>query len=220
MLIEYRTVAKEAEITLLERKSRFIARIKSVQSVEQAEEFIAGIRKTHWSATHNVPAYILGTNREIQKFSDDQEPGGTAGLPALEMLKAHELVNVVTVITRYYGGIQLGRGGLIRAYGGAVKAVIEAAGLVRMVPAQRVALSVNYVLAGKIENELITSGIILKSTEYLEEVTFQILLLEQQRDAVKQMIRDLTSNAFSWVESGEIYCPRKVKKDGEETGGT
>ena len=104
MLIEYRTVAQEAEITLIEKKSKFLARIKPVETVEEAEEFIEAIRKEHWNATHNVPAYIIGMNQEIQKYSDDNEPSGTAGLPMLEILKAHEVVNVVVVVTRYFGG--------------------------------------------------------------------------------------------------------------------
>ncbi len=122
MLVEYKTAAKEAEITLIERKSKFIGRIKPVQTVEEAEEFIEAVRKEHWDATHNVPAYIIGANQEVQKFSDANEPGGTAGLPMLEMLKSHDVVNVAAVVTRYYGGIQLGRGGgLIRAYGGTAR---------------------------------------------------------------------------------------------------
>lgn len=110
MLVEYRTVAREAEITLIEKKSKFIARIKPVQTREEAEGFIEEVRKEHWSATHNVPAYIIGINQEIQKYSDDNEPSGTAGLPVLEVLKAHDLVNTAVVVTRYFGGTLLGRG--------------------------------------------------------------------------------------------------------------
>ena len=110
MLAEYRTVAQEAEITLLEKKSKFIARIKPVESREEAEAFVEEVRKIHWSATHNVPAYIIGINQEVQKYSDDGEPSGTAGLPVLEVLKANEVVNAAIVVTRYFGGILLGRG--------------------------------------------------------------------------------------------------------------
>src|SRR5690625_456192 len=171
MLVEYRTVAREAEITLIEKKSKFIARIKPVQTQEEAESFIEEVRKEHWNATHNVPAYILGMNQEIQKYSDDNEPSGTAGLPMLEILKAHEVVNVVVVVTRYFGGTLLGRGGLIRAYGGATREALKAAGIVRMVPAQKIRITVDYVHSGKIQNELLTRGITLVDTEYLEHVT-------------------------------------------------
>ena len=98
MLVEYRTVAREAEITLIEKKSKFIARIKPVQTREEAEGFIEEVRKEHWSATHNVPAYIIGINQEIQKYSDDNEASGTAGLPVLEGRKAHDLVNTAVVV--------------------------------------------------------------------------------------------------------------------------
>ena len=143
MLVEYRTVAREAEITLIEKKSKFIARIKPVQTREEAEGFIEEVRKEHWSATHNVPAYIIGINQEIQKYSDDNEPSGTAGLPVLEVLKAHDLVNTAVVVTRYFGGTLLGRGGLVRAYGGAAREAVKEAGIVRMVPATKFGLTVD-----------------------------------------------------------------------------
>lgn len=212
MLVEYKTVAKEAEITMIERKSKFIGRIKPVQTVEEAEEFIEAIRKQHWDATHNVPAYILGTNREIQKFSDANEPSGTAGLPMLEMLKGHDVVNVAAVVTRYYGGIQLGRGGLIRAYGGATRQALQAAGVVRMVPAQKVAITVDYVHVGKIENELLSAGIFIADTEYLENVTFHVQLLTSEIETTRQLLQELTANEFAWAESGGLYRPLPVEE--------
>ena len=205
MLIEYRTVAQEAEITLIEKKSKFLARIKPVETVEEAEEFIEAIRKEHWNATHNVPAYIIGMNQEIQKYSDDNEPSGTAGLPMLEILKAHEVVNVVVVVTRYFGGTLLGRGGLIRAYGGAARKALEAAGIVRMVPAQEVAITVDYVHSGKIQNELLNAGIILKDTEYLENVTFKTILFPEEMESLRQTIQEFTANEFTWLEGSEVY---------------
>src|SRR5690554_2677684 len=205
MLAEYRTVAQEAEITLIEKKSKFIARIKPVQTREEAEAFLEEVRKEHWNATHNVPAYIIGMNQEIQKYSDDNEPSGTAGLPVLEVLKAHELVNTAIVVTRYFGGILLGRGGLVRAYGGAAREAVLAAGIVRMVPAVEVGITVDYTHAGRIQNELLTQGVFLADTEYLEHVTFHVLLLHQEREALRQLIQEHTANDFQWREGQEVY---------------
>ncbi len=205
MLVEYKTAAKEAEITLIERKSKFIGRIKPVQTVEEAEEFIEAVRKEHWDATHNVPAYIIGANQEVQKFSDANEPGGTAGLPMLEMLKSHDVVNVAAVVTRYYGGIQLGRGGLIRAYGGTARQALLAAGIVRMVPAREVAVTVDYVHVGKIQNELLGAGIFIADTEYLENVTFHVQLLQDELEKIRQLLQELTANEFTWSAGGELY---------------
>lgn len=211
MLVEYKTVAKEAELTLFERKSKFIGRIKPVGTVEEAEEFIEAIRKQHWDATHNVPAYILGTNQEVQKFSDDNEPSGTAGLPMLEMLKGYELTNVVVVVTRYFGGILLGRGGLIRAYGGTTRAALQEAGIVRMVPARAVAITVDYVHVGKIQNEILQAGIYIADTEYLEKVTFHVQLFAEEMEPIRQLLQELTANEFIWLEGEELYRAQPVE---------
>lgn len=213
MLVEYRTVAREAEITLVEKKSKFIARIKPVKTQGEAEAFIEEVRKEHWNATHNVPAYILGINQEIQKYSDDNEPSGTAGLPMLEILKAHEVVDVVVVVTRYFGGTLLGRGGLIRAYGGAAREALKEAGIVRMVPAQKIAITVDYVHSGKVQNELLTQGITVVDTEYLENVTFHILAFPQEMEPLRQTIQEYTANDFSWREGEELY--RAMPVEGE-----
>lgn len=213
MLAEYRTVAREAEITLIEKKSKFIARIRPVESREEAEAFIEEVRKEHWDATHNVPAYIIGMNQEIQKYSDDNEPSGTAGLPVLEVLKAHDVVNAAIVVTRYFGGILLGRGGLVRAYGGAAREALKAAGIVRMVPAREVGITVDYVHAGRIQNELLTQGIVLKDTEYLEKVTFHVLLLPQDQESLRQNIQELTANEFLWREGQEVYRAVPVEEE-------
>lgn len=212
MLVEYRTVAKAAEITMIERKSKFIGRIKPVSSSEEAEAFIDEVRKEHWDASHNVPAYIIGTNQEVQKYSDDNEPSGTAGLPMLEVLKAHEVVNAVVVVTRYFGGTLLGRGGLIRAYGGAAREALMKAGIVRMVPAREVAVTVDYVFSGKVQNELLNAGIIIADTEYLADVTFHLLLFEEQMKSTRQMIQEYTANEFTWTVGKQVYQAMPVEE--------
>lgn len=205
MLAEYRTVAQEAEITFVEKKSKFIARIKPVESREEAEAFVEEVRKIHWSATHNVPAYIIGINQEVQKYSDDGEPSGTAGLPVLEVLKANEVVNAAIVVTRYFGGILLGRGGLVRAYGGAAREALTTAGIVRMVPAQEAAITVDYVHGGRVQNELLSRNVSLSGIEYLERITFRVLLMPGEREALRQLIQEITANAFTWQDGREVY---------------
>ncbi len=211
-MVEYRTAAKKAEVTLFERKSKFIGRIKPVQNTAEAEAFIEKISKKHWDATHNVPAYIIGVNGEIQKYSDANEPSGTAGLPVLESLKQNSLVNVAVVVTRYFGGTLLGRGGLIRAYGRAAREAINKAGIVRMVPAKKIAVTVDYSHAGKIENELINRRIRLADTEYLADVTFHPILQAEEVGILRQLVQEYTANEFVWVEGDQVYLPVPLKE--------
>jgi len=205
MLVEYTTVAGPGEAVLVEKKSKFIAQVRPVSSVEEAEAFVEMVRKEHWSATHNVPAYIIGVNQNIQKFSDDGEPSGTAGLPILEIMKAYNVVNAAVVVTRYFGGTLLGRGGLIRAYGAAAKEALLNAGIVRMAPATRVKVTVDYTAAGKLENELLSAGITISGTEYMADVTFDLLLLAGQEQRAQELVRELTAGRYSWSVEGQFY---------------
>lgn len=198
-------MAKASEIVLIERKSKFIGRAKPVSTVEEAEEFIAEISKKHWDATHNVYAYVVGNQAEQQKCSDDGEPSGTSGLPTLEAIKSLDLVNVVVVTTRYFGGTLLGRGGLIRAYGGAAAEALRAAGIVRYVPHQRIKVTVDYTLMGKVQNELVNSGVIIHDTEYLAEVTFSVDVLPDQVDQIYRMLQEITADQFQWQPDVQVY---------------
>ena len=130
MLTQYRTVGKSGEAELVIEKSQFISYAAPAATEEEALEFIQAIKKKHRDATHNVPAYVIGENNDIQRFSDDGEPSGTAGVPMLEVLKKEDLRDTVLVVTRYFGGIKLGTGGLVRAYTKAAKLALEAAGIV------------------------------------------------------------------------------------------
>jgi uncharacterized YigZ family protein len=210
MLVEYTTVAGPGEAVLVEKKSKFIAQVRPVSSAEEAEAFVEEVRKAHWSATHNVPAYIIGINQNIQKFSDDGEPSGTAGLPILEIMKAYSVVDAAIVVTRYFGGTLLGRGGLIRAYGGAAKEALRNAGIVRMLPATRVRVTVDYGTAGKVQNELLTAGIAISDTEYLADVTFDLRLLEGDIQRVEDLVREVTAGNFLWSVEGQFYHPVPV----------
>ena len=129
--MEYRTILNEASDEFIERKSRFIGYIKPVTTQEDAVSFINEIKSKHWDATHNVYAYIL-RDGQIRRYSDDGEPQGTAGIPVLDVLQKEGLTDCVVVVTRYFGGILLGGGGLVRAYSHAAKLAVDAAGVIKM----------------------------------------------------------------------------------------
>lgn len=144
----YKTIAERAEASFTEKKSEFIGYIAPCKTEEEALSFIEEIRKLHRKATHNCYAYILRDNN-IGRHSDDGEPSGTAGAPMFEVLKKEELTDVCCVVTRYFGGVLLGAGGLVRAYTNGVKVAVEAARIKEMKPAEKIKISVDYSLYGK-----------------------------------------------------------------------
>jgi uncharacterized YigZ family protein len=148
------TIAAAVEHETIIRKSRFVTRIEPVSSIEQAESVIAGIRKRAWDANHNCTAMITGLLGDQARSSDDGEPSGTAGVPMLEVLRRRELTDVVAVVTRYFGGVKLGAGGLVRAYSSAVSEALDLAALVRRAALRQVTLDVPHAEAGRYDNLL------------------------------------------------------------------
>ena len=165
----YFTVAGEGIGTLTEKKSRFIATVCPVTSSEQAMQEIEKLRSKYWDARHNVYAYTL-LEGQIKRYSDDGEPSGTAGIPILNVLEKMELQNVLIVVTRYFGGILLGTGGLIRAYGQAAKNGIENAGIVQRCLCNIIAVSCSYTQLGKIEKFAQQQNIKIKDILYTDKV--------------------------------------------------
>src|SRR5690625_91413 len=176
MLTNYYTVKNYGKHEINIQKSRFIGYVKRVETEEEAQVFIQSIRKKHFDATHNCFAYMIGENDQIQKANDDGEPSGTAGIPILEVLKRQKLKNTAVVITRYFGGVKLGAGGLIRAYSRATVEAIKATGVVKRQLMQTFKVTVDYTLIGRLENEIHQSNYILSHTDYLENVSFHILV--------------------------------------------
>ncbi|MBM7631289.1 YigZ family protein [Geomicrobium sediminis] len=172
MLNSYYTVKKTGQAEQTIQKSRFITHMKRVTTENEAKEFIETIKKEHWNATHNCSAYVIGENDEVQKANDDGEPSGTAGVPMLNVLLKQKLKDTVVVVTRYFGGIKLGAGGLIRAYGSSVSVGIEEIGAVERSLMQHYEVTCSYELLGKIENELRQSTYTLIDINYAENVTF------------------------------------------------
>lgn len=192
MLAEFKTVQQYASAEIIIRRSRFIGHAMPIASEQEAVAFIERIKKEHGTATHNCSAYVFGERNEFQKQSDDGEPSGTAGKPILEVIKHQGLSNIAVVVTRYFGGIMLGAGGLIRAYTDGAVAGIEAAVPVRQVLHQEVEVHIDYTWLGKIENELRNRQILMGETQFTDKVIVACLPLYTESDAFVAWMTDLT----------------------------
>lgn len=170
------TLNKEGSDEFTEKKSKFIGYAKHVASEADASAFIAKIKAKHWDAKHNVYAYVLGENSETQRSTDDGEPSGTAGRPVLEIIKGENLTNTVVVVTRYFGGVLLGTGGLVRAYSKAAKLAIANSQKVQRIKANKIAISADYDMIGKIQNFLIQKGYQIDDIEYKNSAVIHCVL--------------------------------------------
>lgn len=177
---DFYTIADYGSDEFTEKKSKFIGYIKHIETEEEAAAFISEIKGKHWDAKHNVYAYVIGENGTTQRSTDDGEPAGTAGRPVLEVIKGENLTNVVVLVTRYFGGVLLGTGGLVRAYGKAAKMAIEAAKIVRPVRMKTVAICADYDLMGKIQNFLIQKEIVIDHIEYQNNAMIYCLIEEER----------------------------------------
>lgn len=201
MLKEYKTVLRDAIAEYEEKKSRFIASVKPVTCEEEAIEFINRLKSKYWDASHNVYAYHIGGNNIKQRFSDDGEPSGTAGMPVMEVVKKMNLQDVAVVVTRYFGGTLLGASGLIRAYGKAASLGIEKAGVVSKLLRLETVITVEYTLYGKVQNFLLTNGYIIKNIIYKDCVEIICLIREDELELFPEALNEVT-NANSLVETG------------------
>ena len=188
-------------------KSKFLAHVAHVETEEAAREFVMMIRKKYFDATHNCSAWVLGERGDKQKSNDDGEPGGTAGNPILETIKKNELTNCAIVVTRYFGGIKLGAGGLIRAYSHTAALGIASSKVVQMILFQRISLTLEYNFLATVENYLRNKKIRVTNTDYADVVTLEILLLPAQVESFLTDLNDLTAANFLHEELGEILLP-------------
>jgi uncharacterized YigZ family protein len=205
MLTTYRTVRKAGNQEIVIKKSRFIGHIRPVATEEEAVAFIDEIKKQHWNATHNCSAYMIGERDEIQKQSDDGEPSGTAGKPILEVIRNQGLKNVAIVVTRYFGGIMLGAGGLIRAYTDGAVAAIEAGDPITRVLHREIVVELDYTWLGKVENELRGRGVRTGQTEFTDKVKLTCLPLEPEAEKFMEWMTDLTQGQSLITEGERIY---------------
>jgi uncharacterized YigZ family protein len=203
LLPSYYTVKGYGEHEIEIQKSRFIAYIQRAETEEEAQEFIQIIKKKNWNATHNCSAYMIGENDQIQKANDDGEPSGTAGVPILEVLKKKHLKDTVVVITRYFGGIKLGAGGLIRAYGKATSEGLKATGTVERKLMRITHTTIDYTWLGKIENELRASIYQIKEIHYLDKVEIETYVEEAQTEEFYEWMIEMTSGQGE-IRGGEV----------------
>ena len=184
----YRTIAHESEIEIVIKKSRFIGYAFLVSSAEEANEKLAALRKRQWDASHHCSAYVLGADKQLQKYSDDGEPQGTAGMPILQVLHHKDVTNTMVVVVRYFGGVLLGAGGLVRAYSEAAAKALDAAGLCQYVPVVRWGFAVDYAHWARLDRFLQSSDIQLEQTDYGAEVLCQGLSREEAWEAFRQAL--------------------------------
>ncbi len=203
----YKTFLKDfATDSFIEKKSEFISYAKRIYDEDEAKAFIAEIRKKHSDASHNCYAYIL-KDSGIARFSDDGEPGGTAGMPILEVLKREGLSGVCVVVTRYFGGILLGAGGLVRAYAKGAKLGVDASGVVEFVPYVVFSVSLSYSDYEKIQKEASKYGVSITDTAFEENVKITMSAKAENYELFSSFISDYTGGKCVCEISGETYGP-------------
>lgn len=211
MLSHYYTVKGYGEHEIIIQKSRFICYVERVTTEEEAIEFIQKIKKKHYDANHNCSAYLIGENDHIQKANDDGEPSGTAGVPMLEVLKKKKLKDTVVVVTRYFGGIKLGTGGLIRAYGKSVSEGLQATGMVERKLMRIMNTNIDYTWLGKVENELRSSTYLLKEIHYLNDVNVEAYVEEEKKTDFIEWMTELTNGKGDISEGDVVYLEEDVQ---------
>jgi uncharacterized YigZ family protein len=205
MVDRYLTVARAGVYESEIKRSRFRCALAPADSEEAAQEFIRTVRREHAAATHNCFAYVIGPDGRLHRASDDGEPGGTAGTPMLQVLLGREVRDTVAVVTRYYGGIQLGAGGLVRAYGGAVSAALDEIGTVERRRLALVTVTVDHQRAGRLENELRAAGHTGREVTYTDRVAIGLGVPEDAVPAFRSWLADATSGAASCTAEGAAY---------------
>ena len=189
----YKTTAENGTASYEIQKSRFIAYTSHVETEAEARDFVAAIKKKHFDARHNCSAWVLGADSSQQKSNDDGEPGGTAGNPILEAIKQHGLTNVVVVVTRYFGGIKLGAGGLIRAYSQTASLGLEATPCLEVKPFCLMEAEMDYSLLGTVENWIRNEELRTGETAYLDKVTVRLLVEPADCEAISTELTNLTA---------------------------
>lgn len=189
----YKTTAENGTASYEIQKSRFIAYTSHVETEAEARDFVIAIKKKHFDARHNCSAWVLGADSSQQKSNDDGEPGGTAGNPILEAIKQHGLTNVVVVVTRYFGGIKLGAGGLIRAYSHTASLGLEATPCLEVKPFCLMEAEMDYSLLGTVENWIRNEELRTGETAYLDKVTVRLLVEPADCEAISTELTNLTA---------------------------
>ncbi|WP_327424078.1 YigZ family protein [Streptomyces sp. NBC_01527] len=202
---QYRTVARAGVHETEINRSRFICALAPAATEQEAQDFVARIRREHPAASHNCFAYVIGADASVQKASDDGEPGGTAGVPMLQMLMRREMRYVAAVVTRYYGGVKLGAGGLIRAYGGVVGEALDELGTITRQRFRLATITVGHQRAGRLENDLRATGLAVREVRYAEAVIIEIGLPDSDVESFRSWLADATAGEALLELGGEAY---------------
>lgn len=205
MIERYKTIYEGSEAEIVEKKSRFIATIRLVETEEEALAFIEEMRKKYWNATHNCFAYTIGERQEIVRAGDDGEPGGTAGRPMLDVLLGEGLHNTAAVVTRYFGGTLLGTGGLVRAYSSAVQAGLSSSTIIEKQYGTMLEIQTDYNGIGKIQYFLGQRKIPIMDSQYTDQVAITILAPQSQIPALKAEITEATNGRAVLTDKDELY---------------
>lgn len=211
----YKTVRSEAEATNIIEKSRFIAHVRPVSSKEEADAFVAEIKGKYKDATHNVPAMVIGDKFQIQWASDDGEPQGTSGAPMVQMLVKEGITNVAIVVTRYFGGIKLGTGGLVRAYTGSAKLGLEAAGICSVREVCSLEIKADYTYLSKLQNmasdvlgdEEDSIKFVIKDIQYTDKVVLSMMTFPEKAEELMALLANMTSGSAE-ILSQEIVTEK------------
>ncbi|MBO5290864.1 MAG: YigZ family protein, partial [Clostridia bacterium] len=204
----YRTLSCQAQDEYIVKHSRFIGYAKPVKTEKEAQEFIAEISKKHWDAKHNVYAYSIREGG-IKRYSDDGEPQGTAGMPVLNVILQEDITDCVVVVTRYFGGILLGGGGLVRAYTHSAKIGIDAAGIITLSKWTVCKISCDYTFYGKLETFIRDFGGVIENTDFGENVTLEYRIEKGTEDAFDKKLKDLTNGKISFEITDEVIADKK-----------
>lgn len=210
MCNEFFTVSKPSESLYIVKKSKFISNVIPINDNNEAEEYIEKFRKKYWDATHNVYAYSLGLNNEIQKFSDDGEPSGTAGKPVLEVIKSKEVKNVLIVVTRYFGGILLGASGLIRAYSESASLGLKSSHIIKKIKCEVFQITTDYNMLGKLRWELNQKNLIIRDINYTEDVKMKVFVPNNYNIDLEQFIMDITSGNADVKLIGNDFITKEI----------
>ena len=207
--MEFRTIKEDGQVQEEIKKSRFICHAKRVYSEEEARDFITVIKKEHYKATHNCSAFIIGERSEIKRTSDDGEPSGTAGVPMLGVLENHNLTNICVVVTRYFGGIKLGAGGLIRAYAGSVALVVKEIGIIEIKEQAGIAIQMSYAQYQEYSNFLKEHDLMELETNFTDQVDTIIYVDKEEKENIKAALVEFFNGKVTLTDQGlrEVEVP-------------
>ena len=207
--MEFKTIKENGQVQEEIKKSRFICHAKRVYSEEEARDFITAIKKEHYKATHNCSAFIVGERSEIKRTNDDGEPSGTAGVPMLGVLENHNLTNVCVVVTRYFGGIKLGAGGLIRAYAGSVALAVKEIGIIEIKEQAGIAIQMSYAQYQEYSNFLREHKLTEIDTNFTDQIDTIIYVDKEEKENIKSALVEFFNGKVTLTDQGlrEVEVP-------------